>query len=230
MLNDYKLNEVTNELEKIEAYTFHNDTLKMFSMIDQCALTAYMASKVKDVKIIEHIVDWSHHKPIEVIFNLTLGKQDGYIMHKQLKANWWESAKKQYFESTRNEFYNVGKPACDKTEICGDCSHREIIEKYCDSIIQVLNKCTIWKNRECPCKSSKVKGNSKEVFLKKTAKLQYKVWLDGGRIKNSQLYDNMVQSKMVYKNEIKNVKVHEKEKKSKYIETLLENKDKRFWH
>ena len=45
-----------------------------------------MASKVKDVKIIEHIDDWSDHKPIEVKFNLTLDKQDNYIMRKQLKA------------------------------------------------------------------------------------------------------------------------------------------------
>ena len=50
-------------------------------------------------------------------------------MHKQLKANWCESAKKQYYESTRNEFYNVVKPVglCDKTEVCGDSGHREII-------------------------------------------------------------------------------------------------------
>ena len=82
-------------------------------------------------------------------------------MHKLLKANWYESAKKQYYESTRNEFYNVVKPVCDKTEMCGDGSHREIIEKYCDDIIQVLNKCTIWKNREFQCLSSKVKWNSK---------------------------------------------------------------------
>ena len=39
----------------------------------------------------------------------------------------------------------------------------------------------------------------------------------------------MVQSKRAYKNEIKNVKLHEKEKKNKYIETLLENKDVRCW-
>ena len=45
--------------------------------------------------------------------------------------------------------------------MCGDNSHREIIEKYCDSIIQVLNTCTIWKNRECQRKISKVKWNSK---------------------------------------------------------------------
>ena len=75
-------------------------------------------------------------------------------MHKQLKANWCESAQKQYYESTRNEFYNVVKPVCDKTEMCGDSNHREIIEKYCKSVIQVLNKCAIWKNRECQCKSS----------------------------------------------------------------------------
>ena len=39
----------------------------------------------------------------------------------------------------------------------------------------------------------------------------------------------MVQSKRAYQNEIKNIKAHEKEKKNKYIETLLENKDVRFW-
>ena len=104
-----------------------------------------MASKVKDVKIIRHIDDWSDHKPLEVIFNLTLEKLDNnYIMHKQLKANWCESAKKQYYESTRNEFYNAVKPVglCDETELCGDSSPREIIEKYCGNIL-VLNKCAI---------------------------------------------------------------------------------------
>ena len=59
--------------------------------------------------------------------------------------------------------------------------------------------------------------------------MQYKIWQDGGSIKNSQFYDNKVQSKRAYKNEIKNIKVREKEKKNKYIETLLENKDVRFW-
>ena len=38
----------------------------------------------------------------------------------------------------------------------------------------------------------------------------------------------MVQYKRAYKNEIKNIKLHEKQKKNKYIETLLENKDVRF--
>ena len=51
--------------------------------------------------------------------------------------------------------------------MCGDNSHREIIEKYCDSIIQVLNTCTIWKNRECQRKISKVKWNSKVDWKKK---------------------------------------------------------------
>ena len=64
-------------------------------------------------------------------------------MHKQLKTNWCESAKKQYSDSTRTEFYKVVKPVCDKTEMCGDSSHREVIEKYCGNIIQELNKCTI---------------------------------------------------------------------------------------
>ena len=95
------------------------------------------------------------------------------------------------------------KPVCDKTEMCGYSSHRKIIEQHCDtiiSIIQVLNKCTIWKNRECQCKSSKVKWTSKVDFLKKTAKLQYKVWLDRESIKDSQLHDNAVQYKRVHKN------------------------------
>ena len=30
-------------------------------MIDHCAVTTCMASKVKDIKIIEHIDDWSDH-------------------------------------------------------------------------------------------------------------------------------------------------------------------------
>ena len=64
-------------------------------------------------------------------------------MHKQLKANRCENAKKQYYESTRNEFYEVVKLVCHKTEMCGDSSHREVIEKYCDNIIQVLSKCTV---------------------------------------------------------------------------------------
>ena len=53
--------------------------------------------------------------------------------------------------------------------MCGDSSHREIIEKYCDSIIQVLIKFTMWKNMECHCKSSKVNWKSKVDFLEKTA-------------------------------------------------------------
>ena len=56
LLNDYQLNVVTEELEKNWAYAFHNDTCKIFSMIDHCTVTAQMASKVKDVKIIEHIL------------------------------------------------------------------------------------------------------------------------------------------------------------------------------
>ena len=55
----------------------------------------------------------------------------------------------------------------------------------------------------------------KSRLKKKTANLQYKIWLDGGSIEDSQLYDNMVQSKRAYKNEIKNIKVYEKEKKNK---------------
>ena len=61
MLNDYQLKVVIKELEKNGAYTLHNDTLKIFSMIDHCVVTTCMASKVKDVKIIEHIDDWSDH-------------------------------------------------------------------------------------------------------------------------------------------------------------------------
>ena len=48
---------------------------------------------------------------------------------------------------------------------------------------------------EFHCKSSKLKWNSIVDFLKKTAKLQYKICLDGGIIKDIQLCDNMIQPK-----------------------------------
>ena len=32
------------------------------------------------------------------------------------------------------------KPVCDNNGMCGDSGHREIIEKYCENIMQVLNK------------------------------------------------------------------------------------------
>ena len=34
---------VTKELEKSGAYMFHNDTFKIFSTTDHCAVTAHMA-------------------------------------------------------------------------------------------------------------------------------------------------------------------------------------------
>ena len=66
------------------------------------------------------------------------------------------------------------------------------------------------------------------AYKKKTAKLQYKIWFDGESIKDRQIYGNVVQCKRAYKNEIKNIKLHEKEKKNKYKETLLENDNIRF--
>ena len=45
-----------------------------------------------------------------------------------MKANWCESANKQSYESTIKEFYNVVKPVCEKTKMCGISCHREIIE------------------------------------------------------------------------------------------------------
>jgi hypothetical protein len=223
------MNVITKKLEDKGAYTFHNDALKIFSMIDHCAVTAVLDKRVKDVNIIDHIDDWSDHKPIEVIFNLTLEKHINNVMHKRLIASWCDSAKKQYYDNTRNEFYNVVEAVCDKTIMCGDSDHCELIENYCNNIIQALSKCTIWKNIGYQSKNSKVRWNSKVDLLKKTAKLKHTMWLNGGCIKDGLVYDDMVQSKKVYKSEIKKIKLHEKEKKNKYIETLLENKDRRFW-
>jgi exonuclease III len=69
ILCDYQMNVITKKLEDKGAYTFHNDALKIFSMIDHCAVTAVLDKRVKDVNIIDHIDDWSDHKPIEVIIN-----------------------------------------------------------------------------------------------------------------------------------------------------------------
>ena len=46
------------------AYTFYNDTFKIYYIINLCAVTVYMALKVKNVKIIELINDWSDLKPL----------------------------------------------------------------------------------------------------------------------------------------------------------------------
>ena len=60
----------------------------------------------------------------------------------------------------------------------------------------------------------------KQIFERKQQNCNIRYgYIEGGSVKDSQLYDNMVQSKRAYKNEIKIVKLHEKEKKNKYIET-----------
>ena len=53
--------------------------------------------------------------------------------------------------------------------MCGDSGHREIIAKYCDNIMQVLNKRMIWKTREFQSESSKVKWISKVIFFKESS-------------------------------------------------------------
>lgn len=64
---------------------------------------------------------------------------------------------------------------------------------------------------------------------KRVAKSKYKLWVQSGKVLFGNVYDDMLQAKKAYKNEIRKAKKLKKDKRGAYVESLLECNDSKFW-
>ena len=65
--------------------------------------------------------------------------------------------------------------------------------------------------------------------LKHEARQAHKIWSNNGRIKYGMLHKSMVECRKKYKLEIKRSKERQRQRRSDYVESLLDNNDVNFW-
>ncbi len=117
---------------------------------------------------------------------------------------------------------------CDRVA-CGDSCHGKSIDNYCAQIIQIMSDATVWGSKVVCDNSSKLCWNGLLDDAKMNARVKYKIWLQSRKALCSDVYDNMVNARKLYKKEIKKAKNSQKNKRRAYVENLLEHKDSWFW-
>ena len=97
----------------------------------------------------------------------------------------------------REKLYGVNEICCDKNDMCCDSNHYQLIDKYCNTLIDILNKSTVWKevkisNNKC---KSNLRWNNKINNLKKEAKMKYKKWRNSSSLRDGKSYEAMINTR-----------------------------------
>ena len=109
--------------------------------------------------------------------------------------------------------------------------HCTVIDDYCKRIIVALQSSTVWgyKGNGSHVQYNKVKWSLDLSNLTHEARQAHKIWSNNGRIKFGMLHRSMVECRKRYKLENKRSKERQRQRRSDYVESLLDNNDVNFW-
>jgi hypothetical protein len=225
-IHENNMNIVTKYLDDEGEYTYHNDTLGIYSMIDHCLLSQSLSNMAYVVDIVDDVDDWSDHRPIVVTLNCNIDFKLVNDCKKSVIAHWDNESNKIYYERTRLGLYNINIKECEVQGMCSDSDHCKLIDHYCNDIINILHQSTDWKVRN----TVKNVDNNKLIWnrhirdFKNDAKRNFIVWKNKGRIRSGIEYECMIESRRLYKKEVKKAKFKQRENRRIQVENLLDQK------
>ena len=123
-------------------YAFHNDALEYRSMTDQFLFYKIMKYRIKKVKIIDEVDDFSDHKPVLLKLNFCIRNLTNLRIVNNKSANWNNDAIKCYYARTCEQLYNLTVDDCYTGGMCCDCGHCDMIDIYCNDMIYLFSRST----------------------------------------------------------------------------------------
>jgi hypothetical protein len=220
---------LTESLEVGGGYTYSNQGMKIYSMLDHCAVSEGLKVLLNETKIVEDVDNFSDHLPIVVRFNTVLRHCVQRASDVVVKVKWDTVSCKRYHDLTRDGLYGLHYKSCDIAGLCCDSGHNVLIDKYCEEIINVLYDATVWEKKVYHVNKRNFVWTKDVNAAKQHALQKYKAWLLSGKLKDGDAYDDMVKTKKEYKREIKKVKNMDRLKRNAYVENLLYANDNTFW-
>ena len=229
-INDYNINIFTEHLDAGE-YIYHYDNTQAYSMIDHCMATHVFEAKGFNVQIMDDVDDFSDHRPFNITLSCSILTTDVFAEFKCIYAKWNDDTKSMYYANTCKILYNINVPNCDVEGMCCSSDHYTVIDDYCNKIIIAFQSSTVWgyKDNGCHVQNNNVKWSLDLSKLKHEARQAHKIWSNNGRIKYGMLHKSMVECRKRYKSEIKQLKEKQRQRRSDYVESLLNNSDVNFW-
>jgi exonuclease III len=142
-IRDNKLIILSEQLDADGGYTYCNESLCAFSMIDHCVVSEKVGAKMVDICIVESVDNMSDHLPLVVRFEVNVCHS---VVHERddFRTVLWDlNAVKMYYGMTRNELYKLNMPDCCGVGMCGNSCHNDLIDNYCKQIIHILSSATV---------------------------------------------------------------------------------------
>ena len=224
-----------------ETYTHVNYGNSLCKWLDHVIGRCSDNVNVLDVKVLYDIVG-SDHVPLLVTFKLCRDEinplplindfcNDSYVDWENIPVVQIKDISKiaaQHQGSICNsEVYFCDVLGC-RNKLCTqniDLLYDKIVDSIKVSVVE-FKKNKIRKN-----KYNVIPGWNRRVKqFHKTCRLNFKTWFSVGKPRNGQIYDNMINSRKIFKKELKNCKKQRVDEISKSIELSFRNKDmKSFW-
>ena len=206
-----------------QSFTFVSDAHGSRRWLDHCVVTEAAWQCISSISIIYDMY-WSDHLPLTINCNLhlTLGKVNfNKIVINKIK--WGNRNKQQtdcYFNICNDQLKHVILPnECEDCfkKICHNKSHRSIIDKLYDSLITILSKAATVSYDIKGDKSSarfphRLRGWNIHVNdAHREARSKFLMWVWYGKPNSGTLYNEMVNSRKIFKSRLKWCQNHQEQ-------------------
>ncbi|XP_037866696.2 uncharacterized protein LOC119628475 [Bombyx mori] len=228
-----------------QSYTYTSDAHGTCSWLDHCLTSVAAWRTVVNVKI-HYDVFWSDHFPLEVECNLervrsmTIPPNISNVN----KIIWGERTGDQidmYFKYCNDKLKLIDFPlelnkCCDK--MCTNVNHQSVINNFYMCIINVLTEASIncYDNFSNKCEITHrgirpLIGWNKHVrSAHRVARQTFLCWVWNGKPRKGTVYRDMVESRKIFKKQLKFCQNHQEQIKMNILATKHEQKDFRgFW-
>lgn len=220
-------------------YTFVSDAHGSRRWLDHCVVTKSAWETITDIKVRYDVV-WSDHHPLEVYCDLKLVCKK--LLSSSTKVNrsviWGERQEQQVnvYSGICNEGLSIIHFPASFTQCadrrCMDMSHRLEIDKLYNSVINILREGAMQSYvKKQVRKGSYLIGWNKHVSeAHKYARLKYQLWISIGRPSDGEYFEEMCESRKIFKAKLKWCQSHQDQIKMDIIASQRSAKNfSQFW-
>ncbi|KAG7295745.1 hypothetical protein JYU34_020793 [Plutella xylostella] len=223
-----------------DTYTFISEAHGCKRWLDHCVTTESAWKSIVNITV-HYDVYWSDHFPLEVTCNLSLLRSNSVKINVtcQNKIKWGQRSLdeiSEYYRLCNNmlkevDFIEEFSQCSDKH--CNYIEHKVLIDNMYSRIVGILTKAAIssFKGKESNSNRRKIIGwNFHVKDLHQKARFKFKIWELAGKPKQGEKFDEMCESRKLFKAKIKWCQANQEKIKMDQIATSRNNKDfSKFW-
>nr|XP_053623977.1 uncharacterized protein LOC128682936 [Plodia interpunctella] len=225
-------------------YTFVSDSNGSRTWLDHCVVSASVLQSVCNIYVMNDVC-WSDHSPLVVECNLNLKIN---LCHNNLtipqktaknKILWGDRNLDQIEMYTKicNEKLNLiccpDELVCCSKVLCDNDNHKTVLKELYNDIICVLSEAASATCKQCYLKPKRkpVVGWNRHVSeAHREARCKHQIWLLYNKPNSGSVYNEMVESRKIFKSRLKWCQNHEEQLKMDIIASHHRKHDfKGFW-